>query len=42
MLEALDQVRAVDDCKIQKESRGRISRGDIEKVKEGLVEMFEL
>ena len=38
----LDQVRAVDDSRIQQESRGRISRGDIEKVKEGLVEMFEL
>ena len=38
----LDQVRAVDDSRIQKESRGRISSREIEKVKEGLVEMFEL
>ncbi len=38
----LDQVRAVDESRIQKESRGRISTGDIEKVKVGLVEMLEL
>lgn len=38
----LDQLRAVDDSRIQKESRGRISQGDIEKVRNGLVEMFEL
>lgn len=38
----LDQVRAVDESRIQKESRGRISSGDIERVKGGLVEMFEL
>ncbi len=38
----LDQVRTVDESRIQKESRGRISSGDIEKVKSGLVEMFEL
>ena len=37
----LDQVRAVDDSRLQKESRGRISQGDIEKVKNGLTEMFE-
>lgn len=38
----LDQVRAVDESRIQNESRGRISQTDIEKVKDGLVEMFEL
>ena len=38
----LDQLRTVDESRIQKESRGRISSGDIEKVKSGLVEMFEL
>lgn len=38
----LDQVRAVDESRIQRESRGRISKDDIEKVKDGLVEMFEL
>ena len=38
----LDQVRAVDDSRIQKESRGRISATDIEKVRTGLTEMFEL
>ncbi len=38
----LDQVRAVDESRIQKESRGRIAPGDIEKIKTGLAEMFEL
>jgi mRNA interferase MazF len=38
----LDQVRTVDESRIQKESRGRISAGDIEKVKGGLTEMFDL
>ena len=38
----LDQVRAVDESRIQNESRGRISQTDIEKVKDGLAEMFEL
>ena len=38
----LDQVRAVDDSRLQKVSRGRISQGDIEKVKKGITEMFEL
>jgi len=38
----LDQLRAVDDSRIKKESRGRISQPDIEKVKGGLVEVFEL
>jgi mRNA interferase MazF len=38
----LDQLRAVDDSRIQNESRGRISSGDIDKVKGGLTEMFEL
>ena len=38
----LDQLRAVDESRIQKESRGRISSGDIEKVRGGLGEMFEI
>ena len=38
----LDQMRAVDESRIHRESRGRISIGDIEKVKVGLVEMLEL
>ena len=38
----LDQIRAVDGSRIRNESRGRISQTDIEKVKDGLVEMIEL
>ena len=38
----LDQIHAVDESRIQNESRGRISQTDIEKVKDGLAEMFEL
>ncbi len=38
----LDQMRAVDESRIQKESRGRIPSGDIERVKGRLIEMFEL
>ena len=38
----LDQMRAVDESRIQRESWGRISSGDIEKVKKGLIEIFEM
>ncbi len=38
----LDQLRAVDDSRIMRESRGRISQEDIKKVKNGLTELFEL
>ena len=38
----LDQVRAVDESRIQRQSRGRITLTEIEKVKYGLIEMFEL
>ena len=38
----LDQMRAVDESRIQRESRGRISQADIEKVKDAISEMFEL
>jgi mRNA interferase MazF len=38
----LDQLRAVDETRIQGQTRGRISTADIEKVKNGLMEMFEL
>ena len=38
----LDQLRAVDGSRIKNESRGRISQQDIEKVKGGLVDLFEL
>jgi mRNA interferase MazF len=38
----LDQLRAVDGSRIKKESRGRISQQDIEKVKGGLADLFEL
>jgi mRNA interferase MazF len=38
----LDQMRAVDESRIHKDSRGRISSGDMERVKEAMVELFEL
>ncbi len=38
----LDQMRAVDESRIQRESRGRISQADIGKVKDAISEMFEL
>jgi mRNA interferase MazF len=38
----LDQLRAVDETRIHRDSRGRIGLADIKRVKSGLSELFEL
>lgn len=38
----LDQLRAVDESRLETKSMGRLHEDDIERIKDGLNEMFEL
>lgn len=38
----LDQMRAVDESRLSKESLGRLKQGDIEAIKDVISELFEL
>ena len=38
----LDQLRAVDEGRLNKVSMGRITQNQIDEVKDGLIEMFQL
>ena len=38
----LDQLRAVDETRLSKESLGRLKESDIDKIKDAIAEVFEL